>query len=558
MVSTEDVSVGPTLTELHMLVVRNTPSWRCRMARRPWVLYYASQAFAWLERVSRHKTLMCLLVMAITMATRIALLPRIPIPQPYVTDEFSYLLGAETFASGRLTNAAHPMWMHFETLHELMRPTYMSKYPPGQSLFLAFGWKVVGYPWLGVWMSFGLFSFCLCWMLQQWVPPVYAVLGTAITLAKISLFGYWMNSYWGGAVAATAGCLLLGALPRLARRVKSKDVVLAAIGLVLLANTRPYEGLVMSAVAGFALLFWRTRGKRRLGELFSPRCLIPLLLVCGAGATLDGYYNYRVTGNAFLMPWEAYFQEYHIAPPWIISPERKPPVYRHADIERTWKEQNSEFLEKRSNPRRNLSELYEVFRFYCSPLLVFPVAIGLLLSGSYRLWTAAAICFCMWCGLLIETFRYPHYISGSVGLLPLLAVYGFRLLRVIGKSYGPVLVLVLAALLCVQGIVGRGQERGTPWETKRQFPRMIVMKELMKQGGRHLILVRYSADHVDRSNECVYNSADIDASQIVWARDMGDAKNRELVNYYLGSRKVWLYQPDTEPGRLVAYQSESY
>src|SRR5271167_1131280 len=317
-----------------MLTFQNTPPWHFPMESPSLVLGYANQAFVLLERISRHKTVMCLLVMTLTMAIRIALLPRLPIPQPYVTDEFSYLLGAETFASGRLTNPMHPMWMHFETFHELMRPTYMSKYPPGQALFLAMGWKLLGHPWFGVWVSFGLFSACLCWMLQNWVPPVYAVLGTAITLAKISLLGYWMNSYWGGAVAAIAGCLLLGVLPRLARRVKSKDVVLAAIGLVLLVNTRPYEGLVMSAVAILALLIWRMRRQRSLVELFSLRCVIPLVLVCGTGALLDGYYNHRVTGNAFLMPYMMYFQDYQVASPWIILPEREPPVYRHADIER--------------------------------------------------------------------------------------------------------------------------------------------------------------------------------------------------------------------------------
>jgi hypothetical protein len=57
------------------------------------------------------------------------------------------------------------------------------------------------------------------------------------------------------------------------------------------------------------------------------------------------------------------------------------------------------------------------------------------------------------------------------------------------------------------------------------------------------------------SDECVYNSADIDASQIVWARDMGEEKNLELVDYYRGSRKIWLYQPDTDPTALIPYGS---
>lgn len=538
---------------------RNTPSRQFRMERPPWVLCYANQAFAWLERVSRHKTVMCLLVMAVTMAIRIALLPRIPIPQPYVADEFSYLLGAETFASGRLTNPAHPMWMHFETFHELMQPTYMSKYPPGQALFLALGWKLLGHPWFGVWISFGLFGACLCWMLQNWVPPVYAVLGTAITLANISLLGYWMNSYWGGAVAASAGCLLLGTLPRLAREVKWKDVLLAAIGLVLLANTRPYEGLIMSVAAILALLYWRARRQRSLAELFSLRGVIPPLLIFGAGALLDGYYNYRVTGDALLMPYVMYSRDYVIASNWIILPAHNPPVCRHAAIENSFKAESESVQQIRSHTLFNLSGLYGVFNFYCPPLLLFPVVLGILLSGSYRLWTAAAISFCVWSGLLIESFQFPHYIAPAVGLLPLLAMYGFRLMRVIGRSYGAVLVLALATLLCIQGVVRRGQERGATWETRPPnfvSARMIAAKEASKHGALHLIIVRHSPNYVEASNESVYNSADIDASQIVWARDMGEAKNRELVDYYRGKRKIWLYQPDTDPATLIAYGSE--
>ena len=332
-----------------------------RTARQPRVLWFANRAFALLERVSRHKIAMCLLVMAVSLTLRLALLRSRPIPQPFVTDEYSYLLGAETFASGRLTNPMHPMWEHFETLHELVRPSYMSKYPPGQAHFLALGWKLLGHPWYGVWLSFGLFSACLCWMLQNWVPPSYALLGTAIMLARISILGYWMNSYWGGAVAAAAGCLLFGALPRLARgRVKSTDVILASIALILLANTRPYEGLLLSAAAFLALLYWRRKGPRSLKELISPRCVVPLLLICGAAAALDGYYNYRVTGRALQMPYNAYFQQYQIASPWLIFREQNPPAYRHVDIENTWKEQDSEYREKKASLHVNLNDVKNV------------------------------------------------------------------------------------------------------------------------------------------------------------------------------------------------------
>jgi hypothetical protein len=74
------------------------------------------------------------------------LLLYIPLPQPSIQDEFSNLLAAQTFSHGRLANPTHPMWIYFETFHELSHPTYASKYPPGNGLMLALGLVVFHQP----------------------------------------------------------------------------------------------------------------------------------------------------------------------------------------------------------------------------------------------------------------------------------------------------------------------------------------------------------------------------------------------------------------------------
>jgi hypothetical protein len=179
------------------------------------------------------------------LALRAAILPIEPIPQPFMTDEFSYLLMADTFSHGRLTNPTHAMWTHFETFHVNQNPTYCSMYYPIQGAFLALGKVLFGNAFWGVWLSCGLMCACFCWALQGWMPASWAFLGGCLAVVRLASFSYWANSYWGGSAAAIGGALLLGAIPRIARRPCIRYAVILGVGLAILGNSRPYEACFM-------------------------------------------------------------------------------------------------------------------------------------------------------------------------------------------------------------------------------------------------------------------------------------------------------------------------
>src|ERR1700687_6167408 len=106
-----------------------------------------------LRRWSRNPALACGLPAAASLALRLALLPWIPVPHPVVPDEFSHIFLAKTFLLGRLSNPAHLLWPHFESIHILSQPTFSSMYMAGQAGFLALGKLLTGSFFGGVLLS---------------------------------------------------------------------------------------------------------------------------------------------------------------------------------------------------------------------------------------------------------------------------------------------------------------------------------------------------------------------------------------------------------------------
>src|SRR6266849_6077044 len=202
-----------------------------------------------------------LLLAALPVALRVLLLPNHPFPSPNVADDFSYVLLADTLSHFRLTNPTHPMHQFFETFFVLQEPSYSSIFPIGQGLVLAFGRMIFGHPWAGVALSVAALCSLCYWMLRAWATPGWALAGGLMAAFQFGPLNQWVNSYWGGAVSAAAGCLVFGSLPRLRQGGRTRDAALLGLGLGLQLLTRPYESilLVLSVVLFFlpVLRDWR-------------------------------------------------------------------------------------------------------------------------------------------------------------------------------------------------------------------------------------------------------------------------------------------------------------
>lgn len=268
---------------------------------------------------------------------RFALLPWMPMPQPAIQEEFSYLLQADTFAHGRLANRTSPMAVFFDNVEIIQSPHYESARPPAQGLFLAFGEVLFHSPWSGVCLSVIVMCAAVYWMLLGWTRPRWALLTALLFGMRFGIFSYWMNSYWGCAATVLGGALVLGAAPRIMSRravpptrfARLMNAFWLVLGCGLLATSRPYEGAVFVFPVIVALLLWWMRSADR--QVFidrSVKIVLPVLLLSIVLLGLLAYFNHATTGQATKFAYQVWGEQQFIVPNFWWEPLRSPiPAY---------------------------------------------------------------------------------------------------------------------------------------------------------------------------------------------------------------------------------------
>jgi hypothetical protein len=503
-----------------------------------------------LERLARNPWGAAFTVAALPVIARLAILPLLGVPVPGIHDEFSHLLVADTFAHGRLANPTHPFWPHFETFFVLHHPVYVSQYPPGTGAVMALGQVVFGHPWVGVVMSVAAMCAATYWAAAAWLPGGWAVLAGLIAGLRLGVFGYWMNSYWGGALAAAAGAVALGGFGRLLKAPSARSAVAFGAGSGGLLLIRPYEGALFTVLLAVALI-WRSRPVV-IARPVAICALIPIL----AGVAAQLGYTYRITGNPFRLAQLVNLERYGYGQvlPWLRPTTT--PLHRHTTMRQYMEDfeirNRRNFENWTGNLRLQIQKAYVIFRSFCGPLLA-PAFLALPL-----VWITPARMLLLITALYISLFLLhmyftPHYMAAmTAGIYILMFSALFRLCtckpRIGSAVFGLLLIGLSVSIIYTAATLHFASGRALNTFENRVLPgnfaRARVIQSLPKT-AKHLLLVRYGQRH-DFFEEWVHNGADLQNAPVLWARSIGTAEDARLMEYY-PDRQVWLVQPGAKP-----------
>jgi hypothetical protein len=389
----------------------------------------------------------------------------------------------------------------------------------------------------------------ICWALQGWLPAGWAMAGGLIALLKIGVVSYWSESYWGGTCAAIGGALVVGALPRLIRSSRAGAAVAFASGLAILANTRPYEGLVLAVPSTLYLGY--------VLRLRIWRVVVPAAAVLIPVAAWMAYYNYRVTGDPWMLPYVEHERQYAIWSSLVWQTHPGPqPAYSNALLQDFWTQADPrDKLEAREHLlQTHALDLFRLAGFF----LGLPLTLCLLLFMR-ALWRdrtvrlALLLLMAYYAGVALDLRLFPHYFAPGAVLMYILAAATIRAARKSwpGKPaervFVPWVVLAAFAAVALGGLLtANNRYLFGPIDYHIRAERAFVTDQLTKIPGDHLVLVSYGSKH-EIYQELVYNGADLEHERIVWARSLTPESDEKVIEHY-ASRRVWKL---TENGEVL-------
>jgi hypothetical protein len=374
-------------------------------------------------------------------------------------------------------------------------------------------------------------------------------------------------------VSILGGALLSGALLRVighrdhgdhrAGEEKSIDHLrlglVAGLGMGILALSRPFEGMLFSAACAIAMLIaaWRAGSLKRLMMRFVPAAMIIPLLTVGWFM----YYDWRVTGKPLVMPYVLHTARYMVAPLFFWQSIPATPAYPNEQMQQfhllTEYREYADATGWRGYWLGALIRGGMIGWAYLRPaVLILPLVAAIVAGRRSTRFRPVVLPAVLICGgvLVVHLLSCPWmriaYMAPLFGLVMILLTVGMRHLgawRLNGHPLGRSMVHAVVAVHLLTGaflLVDCARANAKlPISQRDEF-----LAQIRRQPGKHLVIVRYSRDH-SPMQEWVYNGADIDAQDVIVARDLGQRDDEQLLNYYK-DRTLWIVDVDQRQATL--------
>ena len=262
-----------------------------------------------------------------------------------------------------------------------------------------------------------------------------------LVLSRIGLFSYWMNSYWGGAVAATGAALLMGALPRIWEHQRPRHAIILGAGAAILATSRPVEGLIFFLPVGAALLWGTLPRDSSARGAYTKRILLPLAGVLGCAVAFIAYYNWRVAGNPLTFP-HLIEQRQYIRTALFLWQHDKPRIaYANPQFDDFYHNFLPSLYQASWPAAEGQSEWKSAWfwQFFIGPALSIPFLALPWLFKDRRNWLLLAQVVLCSLGLWIIVYFNPHYAAPLMVTMVVLMMQGLCLLdgwKLVGHPVG--------------------------------------------------------------------------------------------------------------------------
>jgi hypothetical protein len=236
---------------------------------------------------------------------------------------------------------------------------------------------------------------------------------------------------------------------------------------------------------------------------------------------------------------------------------RAEPAYHHAVMRDYYRGEAREFqrnLTFSGYLKRGTQKFVEWWKFYLGPLLTLPLLALPWIIRQRKMRLPLAICAAMIAAFAVQTWTLPHYFSPGAGALYILLTQGLRHLyprRGIARDIAVAVPILACAMIFIRLTAAATHTEIEPAWPRGNLERAAVLQQLRAMPGEQLVIVRYRPDH-DVNREWVWNRASIDDAKVIWARDLGDAQNRELLEYFK-SRRAWQVDADDRSPKLQPY-----